>query len=123
MNTDEQCPVLFRPVLADIRQNIVVSESYHASPACPSDKGIVKMKLSTKHWREYGQEKIKVCGETPIAVTLCSPQTSHGLSSIYIIYTCQRTHTMPITKTGKLMFFVKATGVFVSIRGNTHCRL
>jgi hypothetical protein len=53
MKTDKQCPVLFRPGLADIRQNVAVRESSHASPACPSDKGIVRKKLSTQHWREY----------------------------------------------------------------------
>ena len=48
MKTDKHCPVP-----AGIRQNTVVRESCHASPACPSDKGIVKMKLITEHCREY----------------------------------------------------------------------
>ena len=52
-NTDKQSPALCRPVLADTRQNTVVRESSHISPACPSDKGNVRMQLSTELWREY----------------------------------------------------------------------
>jgi hypothetical protein len=46
--------VLFCPVITDIQNSTALFQGSHASPACPSDEGTVKMKMKikmiTKHW-------------------------------------------------------------------------
>jgi hypothetical protein len=45
-----------------------------ASPACPSDKSSIKMKLSLKHWWNDTGGKTEAFGEKPAPVSLCPPQ-------------------------------------------------
>jgi hypothetical protein len=42
--------VLFYLMLTVIRKSIVVFDGFQSSPACPSDKSIIKMKVSMEHW-------------------------------------------------------------------------
>jgi len=43
----EQCSVQCCP---DIRKSSALSECSHPSPACPSDKSSINMKISMEHW-------------------------------------------------------------------------
>jgi hypothetical protein len=46
----EQCESTFCTILPDIRKNNVLFAGSQASPACPSDKISIKVKMSMEHW-------------------------------------------------------------------------
>ena len=51
-----------------------------ASPACPSDKISIKLKISVELWWNITDRgKWEYCGKNLVLVSLCTPHTPHGL--------------------------------------------